>query len=246
MSVTFSAVAGLGFVLGLQHAADVDHIVAMSTLVAKTRRRSSAALLGAAWGAGHTTTVLIAGSLIIGLKLAVPDWVGCALESTVGGMLVLLGAFTMAGLRGKSWALMEHSHPHHHESHHHSHDHEEGRENEHQHSHFHNLGLEWVLQRAGPFQLLRSYVVGLVHGLAGSTAIALLVLASIGDSWAAVVYLGVFGLGSLAGMAIVSICMEAVVSWALGKGGAGAARPIAFATGLMSFCVGIGIISHNL
>lgn len=258
MSSSFLAAAGLGFVLGLQHAGDTDHIVAMSTLVSKAQKRGSSWLLGAAWGLGHTTTILAAGALIIGLKLSVPDWAADALESTVGGMLVLLGAFNLAGLKGASWTLLEHSHPHHHESHHHSHEHDDDRVRGHQrslshghdhslpyghhHSHFHNLGVEWVLRRVGPLQLLRSYAVGLVHGLAGSTAIALLVLASIGDFWNGVAYLAVFGAGSIVGMAIVSFFMEALLAWALGKGGAGAARWINLATGMMSFCVGIGII----
>ena len=158
----FTAIV-LGALLGLRHATDADHVVAVTTIVTRERSFARAAGVGALWGVGHTMTLLLVGGTIIVFRIAVPPRVGLALEFSVALMLVLLG---FANLRARNDAVPE---------------------------------------RAA----IRPFVVGLVHGLAGSAAVALLVLATIRTTLAAFVYLAVFGLGTIAGMVAVTMLLAA-------------------------------------
>lgn len=198
---------GLGFVLGLRHATDADHLVAMSTLVSRSKRFGASWLLGACWGLGHTLTIFAVGLLIIGLKLAIPPRIGAGMEFSVGIMLCILGIMNLAGYGLGKLGIQEHSHEHEHEDHHH-HLNPENALSPHSHPHAHSKPLENLVRFAGKVQLWRSFVVGLVHGLAGSSAIALMVLAAIPGFRAEIAYLLVFGAGTLVGMMGLSTLME--------------------------------------
>ncbi|MBI1846003.1 MAG: hypothetical protein HYR86_03405, partial [Candidatus Rokubacteria bacterium] len=130
----------LGFVLGLQHATDPDHLVAVATIVTRERRLGAGALVGAFWGLGHTLTLGVVGGLIIALGLRVPDALGRGLELAVAAMLVLLGAARLRdALRG--WGAVDRAHivaDHEHDGHEafHSHGHEHG-DLRHGHPHVH-------------------------------------------------------------------------------------------------------------
>lgn len=206
------ALAGFGFLLGMRHATDADHVIAVTTILHRSRRFAHTTLIGALWGLGHTITVLIVGVLIIAFNVIIPPPVGLAMEFAVAVMLIALGVLNLTGgLRGMTERLTPPA-PIHGHAHEHLHTHI-GADNEHAHGHAHLHGHGTDPHLGGPaglvatfgwYQLLRPVAVGLVHGLAGSAAVALLVLATISDTGTAVVYLVIFCLGVAAGMAVLT------------------------------------------
>ena len=179
---------GLGLLLGLRHALDADHVAAVSTLVSRERGLVRSCLLGAFWGAGHTLALLGAGIAVIAFKLTITPGVEEALERTVGLVLVLLGGHVLLRALG---GLRVHGHEHTHDgvAHRHAHLHVGSSDPAHVH----------LIQLGG-----RPFVVGLLHGLAGSAALTLLVLGTIPSPIGALAYIVVFGVGSTAGMLLLS------------------------------------------
>jgi sulfite exporter TauE/SafE len=163
----------LGFVLGVRHATDADHLVAVSTIVARTRTVRAASLVGALWGLGHTVTILLVGGVIVVFRVVLPPRLGLSLELVVAIMLVVLGVLNFAGVHdGLSTRLgLRHDH-----------------------------AVPSALEAQTPSRLLRALVVGVVHGLAGSAAVALLVLTTVRDRALAMGCIAIFGLGTVAGM----------------------------------------------
>jgi len=184
----------------MRHACDADHVVAVSTIVARHRSISAAALVGAIWGVGHTLTIMIVGAAIIGFSVVIPPRVGLSLEMSVGVMLIVLGVANLSGITHRlfhRFTSVEAEEAEHDHGLLHSHAHSHG-ERHHSHPHLHILarGHETV----GTMGVLRALAVGIVHGLAGSAAVALLVLSAIHDPLWSAIYLAVFGLGTIAGM----------------------------------------------
>ena len=187
---TLIGLLGLGLILGLRHALDPDHIAAVSTIVSESRSVRRSSLIGTFWGLGHTMSLLIAGVLVIALKVQISDRVALWMEFAVALMLIFLGLkATLRSLRG--WKLHRHRHRHDGSTHSHLHLHREGDEQAHRHRH---------LIRSGA----RPFLVGMVHGMAGSAALMILVLATIPSALAGLIYIAVFGLGSVGGMLIMS------------------------------------------
>jgi len=186
----FLSVLGLGFVLGLKHALDPDHMVAVSTIVSESRSVKRSSLIGTFWGLGHTLSLLCAGIVVIALKIQIPDRIALWMEFAVALMLIFLGLQgMMKSFRG--WKLHRHRHTHDGSTHTHLHLHHNS--DEHVHGHRHLIGLG-----------ARPFFVGMVHGMAGSAALTLLVLATIPSAVAGLLYIAVFGLGSVGGMLIMS------------------------------------------
>lgn len=188
-------VLSLGLVYGLKHATEVDHIVAVSTIVSEHRKLSHAAWVGGLWGAGHTISLAVAGGLVLAMRIVIPEQLAGLLELAVALMIIFLGvsATTKALGRRGDFHLHEHTHDDVH----------------HVHLHFHEPGTE----HAGPVRShshairqvgFKPVLVGAVHGLAGSAALTLLVLTQIRSMTLGVLYLGMFGLGSMAGMLLMS------------------------------------------
>ncbi len=200
------AIAGLGFLLGMRHATDADHVIAVSTILARSRRFIDSTVIGAIWGLGHTITVLVVGLLIIGFNVVIPPPVGLAMEFAVAVMLILLGLLNLTGVMRRITERLTPPAPLHGHDHAHLHAHSTGDEpHGHDHAHLHGHGSDpGLLASFGWYQLLRPLTVGLVHGLAGSAAIALLVLAGISDTGLAMIYLVIFCAGVAAGMAILT------------------------------------------
>ena len=195
------ALAGFGFLLGMRHATDADHVIAVTTILNRSRRFLDTTLIGALWGLGHTITVVIVGVLIIGFNVVIPPPVGLAMEFAVALMLVGLGILNLTGgLRSLTERLTPpaplHSHDHAHAGAEHAHLHGHGSDD--------RLAGRGVVATFGWYQLIRPVAVGLVHGLAGSAAVALLVLATIQDTGTALAYLVIFCVGVAAGMAILT------------------------------------------
>lgn len=204
MNETFPFALGLGFVLGLKHATEADHLMAVTTIVSEQRSIWRSALVGTLWGVGHTASLLLAGALVVSLRLVIPERVAAGLELGVAVMIMLLGGRVLyLLLRNRR---EPHIHPHAHGDVIHS------------HLHFHDSGDAHPVTVSGSHQHhtlarvgWRPIIVGMIHGLAGSATLTLLVLTEImrgGSALKGILYLLVFGLGSLGGM----LAMSAVVS----------------------------------
>lgn len=236
----------LGFLLGVQHATDPDHLVAVATIVTKERRFAAGALVGALWGLGHTLTLAVAGVLIIVLGLTPAPAFSTALELLVAAMLIFLGVLRLrdaardlervppeelqAGhTHGNAEAVHSHAHPH--------------GVAVHEHLHVHPSRGLLAAWRNGTLPL-RALFVGAVHGVAGSAAVALLVLATIRSVWGAVLYLAVFGVGTIIGMTALTAAMAYPLSLALRL--RRARRILALAAGLGSIAFGLIYAFRNL
>ena len=200
----------------MRHATDPDHVIAVATIVTRARGAKGAALIGAVWGVGHTLTIVIVGAGIILLGWVIPARVGLSLELSVGIMLIILGGMNLSGILGRIPAgLGDHSHAHPHGDFVHTHAH--GHDPE---AHPHTADqtpVAWLDRHFGRldfYQLLRPLVVGVVHGLAGSAAVALLVLATIPSPAWAVAYLLVFGVGTVAGMMLITALIALPAAYA--------------------------------
>ena len=242
-------ILALGFFLGMRHATDADHVIAVATIVARERSARSAAIIGAAWGLGHTLTILVVGGAIILLGWAIPPRVGMSMEMAVGFMLCVLGLLNLRGITGWLRETVEqirksddhhvHSHAHQHGDYVHTHAH--GHEPE---SHPHDpdrTPVSWLdrqFGRLGVYQVVRPLVVGIVHGLAGSAAVALLVLATIQSSGWALLYLLVFGLGTIGGMMLITAAIGVPFA-ASGRRFARAHRGLRLASGAISLVFGL-------
>lgn len=206
------SILGLGFALGLKHALDADHLVAVSTIVSERKGLLSSSMVGILWGLGHTASLFVVGILIIALQIQIHEKVSLALEFCVAAMLIVLGGRVLWKLsRGGKYHLHIHSHGGTEHIHAHFHDPDELHSEKHQaqeHSHNMRLGdrLSEAIKNVIPSRSmrLRSILVGLVHGLAGSGALMLLVLSTIPSPVLGLVYIGIFGIGSMAGMLLMS------------------------------------------
>jgi ABC-type nickel/cobalt efflux system permease component RcnA len=198
------ALLGLGFVFGLKHATEIDHIIAVSAVVSEQRKLARSLVVGALWGAGHTASLVVAGVVVLALRVAIPERVADWLEFGVALMIIGLGlsALVRALRRRRADA---HIHRHRHDG------------LSHVHIHFHERGSEHAATDAAPATApspvhshalarvgFKPFVVGAVHGLAGSAALTLLVLAQIDSTALGLLYLAVFGLGSITGMVLMS------------------------------------------
>lgn len=217
--LTFIAI---GFLLGMRHATDVDHVVAVSTIVAREHDIRRSAWIGAAWGVGHTLTILAVGSAIILFRITVAPRAGLGMELAVALMLIVLGLKNLGGTFTGRPTNPEASAGHLHE-------------------HSHDLPtLDHWFHRFASYQLVRPLIVGIVHGLAGSAAIALLVLSTISDLTWSIAYLTVFGVGTILGMMLITLTIGS--TFACGqKRFPSVARHFRLAAGLISLAFGIFI-----
>ncbi|HKW57732.1 MAG TPA: hypothetical protein VJN42_10270 [Candidatus Acidoferrum sp.] len=234
--LTFISIIVLGFFLGMRHATDADHVIAVTTIVSRQRSIKSAVMIGALWGLGHTLTIFLVGSAIVVFGWVVPKRIGLTMELSVGLMLVLLGILNLSGIlrwltqtftpsaladsasaqhSGHAQSDAIHSHPHSH--------------------------IPERRGRLGLYQLVRPLAVGIVHGLAGSAAVALLVLTTIGVPRWAILYLLVFGVGTIAGMMLITAAI-AVPFVASAPRLQRLNRGLSFASGFISLAFGLFIV----
>ncbi|MGH9861005.1 MAG: high-affinity nickel-transport family protein [Candidatus Acidiferrales bacterium] len=239
----------MGFFLGMRHATDADHVIAVTTILTRHRDARRALWLGFFWGLGHTLTILVVGAAIIFLGLVISPRLELSLELSVGLMLVLLGAANLARFRRSARNLSgsshgssppaTRSHAHSHGDYVHSHAHSHAPE---AHSHRPDQTPLAILDRKlgglNLYQHLRPLTVGVVHGLAGSAAVALLVLAAIPDSRWAIAYLLVFGAGTIGGMTLITLSLASAMRFA-GRKHPSFTRWLGVASGVASLAFGL-------
>ena len=191
MDSSISVILATGFIFGLQHALDPDHLVAVSTIVSEHKSVSRSSLVGTFWGVGHTSSLLLVSLIVLLLRVSIPENIARWMEAPVALMLIVLGVTTIIrAVRERGLRIHTHTHSHDESSPHtHLHIHLE-EEHVHQHRYF-KLGK-------------RPFMVGLVHGVAGSAALTLLVLVKIPSVALGLIYIGVFGIGSIGGMLLMS------------------------------------------
>ena len=224
----------LGILLGSKHSLDPDHVVAVSTIVSEYKNPLRSFWVGISWGLGHTTTLLIIGVVIIALRLTIPERMALLFEFAVGVMLVGLGIQVIYSFRKKK--VHQHAHGHEEEAHHHFHSHSKSPEHVPEHHNTHGIGK--------PFLRRKSYVIGLVHGLAGSAALMLLVLASIESPIAGLAYILLFGLGSVLSMGIMTVIIGLPFAMSAGRL-PNFNRTIQFAVGSLSILFG-GFLMYQI
>ena len=241
-------ILAIGFFLGMRHATDPDHVIAVSTIVSREPSLGRAGWIGALWGFGHTLTILLVGAAIILFNVAIPARAGLTMEFSVGLMLILLGILNLTGVT--RWLsekfspahpriIGEHVHIHGHGSHLHYHWHSHQPAAEHHGKALAAPGwLRGPFAKLGIFHSLRPLLIGIVHGLAGSAAVALLVLTTIHDPRWGVFYLLIFGIGTIAGMMVITVALALPFSYA-GARFAWVNRGLVTASGLLSLGFGL-------
>lgn len=247
--INFLSIIAIGFFLGMRHATDPDHVIAVTTIVSRQSKISRAALTGIFWGVGHTLTILVVGTAIILFGTVIPARIGLSMELSVGLMLVFLGAMNVSAFvrsarsmgRVNSNATV-HTHHHSHGDYIHSHPHGHAPES---HPHAPDktpiARMDKFLGGFGPYRALRPLLVGIVHGLAGSAAVALLVLTTVRDPRWAVAYLLVFGVGTVAGMMLITMSIASAFTF-FGKRYSNFPSRLALASGLLSLVFGLVLV----
>ncbi len=196
--LSFASILLLGFVLGMRHATDPDHVVAVTTIVSDERSLWRASAVGAVWGVGHSITILAVGGAIVVFRLVIPPRLGLLLEFCVAVMLILLGMLTLSGRRVGSATNMA-----------------------------------------------RPLVVGIVHGLAGSAFVALMVLAAVPGAMLQLLYLALFAAGTIAGMGVITMVV-ALPSAVTARRFVRAQRYLRLASGLASLVFGLVLVGRGV
>ena len=222
---TFSVLV-IGFVLGLQHATEADHLAAVSTIVSEKKNLFTASIVGGLWGVGHTISLFTVGLVVILLKFQISESLETKLEACVGAMLILLG---VNALRKLFQASKVHVHSHEHDGH------------KHVHIHAHSKSAEESHHRLSP----RSIFIGMVHGLAGSAALMLLVVPTIKSESVALLYILIFGIGSIGGMMAMSFLIGLPFHFTAGRFDI-LNRGIRLIAGLFSLGLGFSIMYEKL
>jgi high-affinity nickel-transport protein len=196
----------LGFLLGMRHATDPDHVVAVTTIVSREGRIGRASGIGILWGVGHTVTMVLVGGALLLFNVVIPPRLGLTMDFSVAVMLVLLGVLSIGRIVRVATPMAQRD--------------------------------RWFVFR---HQSLRPLAIGVVHGLAGSAAVALLVLATISNPMWGVVYLAVFGIGTVAGMMLITVAISIPFAYT-SRRLAGFNRSLGFASSLSSLVFGMFLI----
>ncbi|MFC1647269.1 sulfite exporter TauE/SafE family protein [Patescibacteria group bacterium] len=211
----------LGLVLGLKHALEADHLVAVTTLITEYKNPVKAALVGTFWGIGHTTTLFIIGIAVLLLKINIPESVSHILEIGVGVMLVFLGIRVI--ITRKDVHLHKHKH---------------GKD-----GHIHIHTKEHHKQKSNPHN--RSFFIGMIHGIAGSGALMLLVLATIDSVFLGSLYIIIFGIGSIIGMTVMTAIISLPIYLSVSKFNK-VEHWVRLSAGILSFVFGLYIIVEKI
>ena len=190
----FLSLLGVGFLLGLRHALDSDHLAAVSTVLAERPSLLASGAVGLWWGIGHTLTLMLVGSVVLAWGIRIPEEFELLAESGVAVLLIVLGGTLALKLYRERW----HVHRHHHDGEPHIHFHSHHRQNDHRHPH-------WMIQS------IRPLCIGMAHGLAGSAALMLMILSTTKEVGTGLLSILVFGVGSIIGMMVIGLTISVPV-----------------------------------
>jgi cytochrome c biogenesis protein CcdA len=224
-----------GFLLGIRHALEADHVAAVASLATRASSPRQTARLAVVWGVGHTAMLLLVGGVVVALGAALPPALARAFEAAAGVLLALLGLDVLRRAR----ARRVHFHVHRHEDgvrHLHAHAHASepaGAHDPARHRHDHVPGL-----------LPRALLLGSVHGMAGSAALVVLSVQSVSSVGGALAYMAVFGVGSVAGMVLFSLAI-ALPMRLTSRHLEGAWRGLEAALGVASMLIGVWIVARS-
>ena len=221
--VPFVTVILLGLFLGMRHSTDADHVVAVSTIVSRQKSIKSSAIIGLLWGLGHTLTIFLVGTAIIIFGVVIPPRLGLSMEFCVALMLILLGVLNLTGVL--RWIT------------------ERLTLTKTIRATSQELFLDRMIGKLGLYQTIRPLVVGLVHGLAGSAAVALLVLSTIKSPLWSTAYLLVFGFGTMLGMMLMTAAISIPLVYT-GKRFVRINRQLTAVSGVASMAFGIFLVYH--
>jgi nickel/cobalt exporter len=231
--VPFVTIVLVGLFLGMRHSTDPDHVVAVSTIVSRHKSIKHSAMIGMLWGLGHSLTIFLVGAVIIFFGVVIPPRLGLSMEFSVALMLVLLGILNLTGVLRWITERFTPSKP--------------GKDNSEAISSAPIARRETFAERTvgklGLYQTLRPFVIGLVHGLAGSAAVALLVLSTIRSPAWATAYLLVFGAGTMVGMMIMTTAIAMPLAYT-GKKFLSANRFMTTTSGVVSMAFGLFLVYH--
>jgi ABC-type nickel/cobalt efflux system permease component RcnA len=185
---------GLGFLLGMRHAFEADHAAAVAALASRSHSVGETVRQGIAWGIGHTLTLFLFSSVVLSLNSMVPERVALALEMAVGVMLIGLGLDVWRRIRRDRVHI-------------HIHEHEAGKSHIHIHAHRNETDRAHAVHQHTHQIPFRALLVGMTHGMAGSAALILLTLHATTSIALALTYIILFGLGSILGMATLSLAI---------------------------------------
>jgi sulfite exporter TauE/SafE len=183
MEISIFTILAMGFVLGIKHAIEPDHVIAVSTIASQSKKLYRSTLAGVFWGIGHTSTLFLTGIILILMKGEIPEKWAMSLEFLVGIMLVYLGLSTILSFKN--------IHVHQHE--------QNGIEHTQYHSHLHK-GDHKHNHSQNNVSYIKSMLIGFVHGLAGSGAMVLLTMSTVNSVWEAIFFILIFGVGTVIGM----------------------------------------------
>jgi high-affinity nickel permease len=192
----FLTLLGVGFLLGLRHALDTDHLAAVSTVLAERPSLLASGAVGLWWGIGHTMTLLLVGSVVLAWGLHIPAEFEMIAESGVALLLIILGGTLAGRLYRERW----HVHSHHHDGERHVHFHSHQQQASHSHQH-------WMAES------IRPLCIGMAHGLAGSAALMLMILATTTDVGSGLFSILIFGIGSILGMMMIGLTISVPVMY---------------------------------
>ena len=212
---------GFGFLSGIKHAFDIDHIAAISTITSNQKSIKKSSLLGMFWGFGHAIALFLVGLIVLLLKIKIPEKMALLAELLVGVMLIILGINVLFAINKNKIHIHKHKH---------------GNE-EHVHFHSHKLG-KYHYHKHIP--LKQSFLTGLIHGLAGNAALTLLILATINPALLGLIYTLFFGIGSILGMMLISTIIS--LSFAAIPNLQKTQKLIRSSTGLISMTIGLIIV----
>ncbi len=224
VDVASIVILATGFLLGLAHALDPDHVVAVSTLLCNSPSLRKSVISATAWGVGHSVTLALVGLLVLALRIAIPESVVNLFEFAAGTMLIILGVFVLRPFVADQMHMRQHgahAEPH---SHSHTHSHADSASKSHSHSHVH-----------------KSVLTGVLQGLAGSAAIMLVTLTTVNSAALGLIFILVFGGGVILGM----VCISCLISSLLTYTATHLERvyeKIKAITGIVSICFGAFII----
>ena len=224
LDTEFLPILGVGFLLGLRHALDADHLAAVSTVLAERPTLGASSAVGFWWGVGHTLTLMMVGTVVLAWGLRIPERFEALAESGVGILLVVLGGSLAIKLYRERW----HLHSHHHDGEKHLHLHSHQLQDDHQHRH-------WLAATVRPL------CIGMAHGLAGSAAVMLMIASTTERVAEGLASIAVFGAGSIVGMMTIgfTLSLPMVCSLTVSRRAFVALQACA---SLISLCVGVEML----